>query len=185
MLDYTKAAFQQIAERFKRLDFYRSVITQSIYITYLAYALIADVGNVIANAILLPLAAAYLLFYVIAYLRTAKRTIRKRVKRIFRRSKQIVKILSLGILAYGIVVTAYELRPLSLFFTTLMAVGLLVQILFEFLFHLIKRKAKRFVKTLEADFAPLSSITRLFHKNTQENVPEEAFEDDEDTIWNI
>ncbi len=186
MLEYTKTAFRQIAERFKRLDFYRSVITQLIYIAYLIYALLADVGNVIANSILLPLTIAYFLFYIIAYARTEKKKVRKRVKRIFKRSKQIVKILSLGVLAYGVVSTAYELRPLSLFFTTLMAIGLLVQLLFELFFHLIKRKAKSFIHNLEADFAPVSSLKNLFAKKN-ESIETEEFvdEEDEDTVWNV
>lgn len=186
MFEFTKATLQKNIERFKRWDFYRSIVTQLIYIAYLSYALLVGIGVKIANAILLPLAVAYFLFYIIAYTRTVKKKIRKRVKRIFKRSKQLVKIFALGVLIYGIIASAYEVRPLSLFFTFMMAMGVLIQIIFELLFRFLKRKAKLFMQSLEQDFAPFASIKNLFIRNQNETVDNEIIdENDDDIIWNI
>ncbi len=189
MLEYTKAALKKTVERLQRLDFYRSVITQLIYIAYLSYALLVDLGVKLANAILLPLSIAYFFFYIIAYIRMAKRKLKKRVKRIFKHSKRLVKIFALGVLIYGIITAAYEVRPLTLFFTFMMAMGVLTQIVFELLFRFIKWKAKTFFQTLEQDFAPFASIKNLFKRNQQTDFEDESDkitdENDEDTVWNI
>ena len=44
MLDYTKAAVKQTIDDFKKMDYIRNVVTQVLYIAYLAYAIFSGSG---------------------------------------------------------------------------------------------------------------------------------------------
>ena len=65
MFDLTKAALRQTVQDFKKADHTRSVLTQLVYLAYLAYCLIERTGILAVNILLTCISAVYLLFFLI------------------------------------------------------------------------------------------------------------------------
>ena len=64
MLDYTKAAFNQVLADLKKAAHGFTVTMHVVYISYLIYALGTGMGNPIVNGVLLGLTCAYFLFFL-------------------------------------------------------------------------------------------------------------------------
>lgn len=177
MLDYTKAAIAKTVEDFKRLDLIRNVSTQIFYILYLVYTLIAGTGVIIANVVLLALSVAYFVFFVYATKQEVKKTLKKRVKRVFKRCKQLIKLFTLGVMIYGICSVTSHVTALSVLLTVMLVVFWILQILFEVLFHIIVARVQFIIDGLEADYEkltkPVKTVGNFFKKMTGKPVEEE------------
>lgn len=177
MLDYTKAAFSHVKNTFKKIDYARNLITQGVYILYLFYALFAGAGVRIANAILLILSLAYLGFFLYVTAYKVGKSIRRAVKTAFRRCKLLIRFFTLGVMIYGISATVNDVNVFSVLLSVFMAVGWILQILFEIISTFILKQANYFMEALEADFEPLTKpvkkVSNFFKKMTGKEVDEE------------
>ena len=177
MFDYTKAAFKKTVSDFKKIDLIRNISTQLIYIAYLIYVICIQSGNLIANVILLSLASAYFLFFLYMKIRGVKRNVKRTVKNVYKWSKQLVKLFNLGVMIYGLSITASHFTAPSLILAALMIVGWVLQILFEVVFQFFLKKAKFIMEGMEADYQkiskPVTSVGNFFKKVMGKEVKEE------------
>ena len=176
MLDYTKAAIKQVGEDFKKIDFARNVITQIVYLLYLVYTMISTNGVFAVNLILFLLSAAYFGFFMFASVQETQKKIHKTVKTVYTRLKQILKLYSLGVMIYGVWLTAENIAPLSLILCSLMIVGWVLEIVFEILIRFLVNRINLVVEGLEADYEnvtkPARSVGNFFKKITGNEVEE-------------
>ena len=176
MLDYTKAAIKQVGEDFKKIDFARNVITQIVYLLYLVYTMISTNGIFAVNLILFLLSAAYFGFFMFASVQETQKKIHKTVKTVYTRLKQILKLYSLGVMIYGVWLTAENIAPLSLILCSLMIVGWVLEIVFEILIRFLVNRINLVVEGLEADYEnvtkPARSVGNFFKKITGNEVEE-------------
>ena len=168
MLEYTKAAIKKTIEDFKKIDFARAVITQIIYIVYLIYAVCIQSGVLVANILLLTLACAYFAFFLYMKTRGVKKQVKKAVQKTYKWSKRLVKLFNLGVMLYGLSITASHFTALSLILAALMIVGWVLEILFEVVFHFLLKRAKFILAGMEADYEklkkPVKTVGNFFKK---------------------
>lgn len=180
MFDYTKTAVNKIIADFKKFFYRFSVGAQIVYIAYLIYALIANAKLWIVNTVLLTLSVAYFLFFLIATAKDANKTLKKRVKTIFKRCKQVIKFFTLGVMLYGIWQTSTNADPLSVILTALMIVGWVLQILFEVILTFFLNKVNFVWEAVQADkdeiTKPVKSVGNFFKRITGREVEEEPKE---------
>lgn len=176
MLEYTKVAVKQTVDDFKKIDYIRNIITQILYIAYLLYTLIAGSGILVANIILLVLSVGYFVFFLIATQKNADKKLKTVVKTVFTRCKQIIKFFTLGVMVYGIWLTANDVTPLSLLLSALMIAGFVLQIVFEIIIKFFTARVNLIIEGLEADYEnmtkPVRSVGNFFKKMTGKEVEE-------------
>ncbi|MBE7100966.1 MAG: hypothetical protein E7364_05085 [Clostridiales bacterium] len=177
MFDYTKTAVNKIVADFKKFFHRFSVCAQIVYIAYLIYALFANTELWIINTILLVISVAYFIFFLIATAKDADKKLKKRVKTIFTRCKQVIKLFTLGIMLYGIWQTSTHVDPLSVILTALMIVGWVLQILFEVIFTFFLNKVNFVWEAVQADreeiTKPVKNIGNFFKRITGKEIEEE------------
>lgn len=171
MLDYTKAAIKKTVDDFRRVDYVRNLITQILYIFYLAYALFTGAGNFWANAVLGVLSLAYFIFFLIVTtgkISKAKSKTQKTVALIFTRCKQLIKLFTLGVMLYGIYATTTHVTALSVILSALMIVGWILQLVFEVVFKFFINRAQFILEGMEADYEalvkPVKTVGNFFKK---------------------
>ena len=177
MFDYTKTAVNKIVADFKKFFHRFSVCAQIVYIAYLIYALFANTELWIINTILLVISVAYFIFFLIATAKDANKKLKKRVKTIFTRCKQVIKLFTLGVMLYGIWQTSTHVDPLSVILTALMIVGWVLQILFEVIFTFFLNKVNFVWEAVQADreeiTKPVKNIGNFFKRITGKEIEEE------------
>ncbi|MBQ9113610.1 MAG: hypothetical protein IJY05_01665 [Clostridia bacterium] len=177
MFDYTKTAINKIVADFKKFSYRFNIGAQIVYIAYLIYALIANTELWIINTILLALSAIYFIFFLVATAKDASKTLKKRVKTVFKRCKQVVKFFTLGVMLYGIWQTSTHVDPLSVILTALMIVGWVLQILFEIILVFFLNKANFVWEAVQADkdefVKPAKSVGNFFKRITGREIEEE------------
>ena len=135
MLDYTKAAFVKILGDFKKIFNGIKITTQALSILYLLYAVITQTGVFVANVILLTLALGYFIFFLVMETKKGQRKVKKLVKQIYGWCKRLIKLLTIGITLYGLIVAKADFEPISFLILILMIFGWIL----EFLFYIIIR----------------------------------------------
>lgn len=177
MFDYTKAAFKQTVEDFKKIDFVRNIATQTLYIAYLIYTLCAGFGLLVANILLLALAVGYLGFFLFMTLKPPTKRVKNAVKTAFTRCRQLIKLYTLCVMVYGVWLTAEHVTPLGLILSALMIVCWVLQILFEVVFKFFLNRANFILEGMEADYEnmtkPVRTVGNFFKKMAGKEVEEE------------
>lgn len=174
MLDYTKAAIKKTVDDFKRLDYLRNVATQILYLAYLVYALCAGAGFVWANITLLAISATYFVFFLVVTggspqgAQGRKEPLKRTVSLIFTRCKQVVKLVTLVIMIYGIYAATKHLTAPAVVFAAFLIVGWLLQIVFEVVFKFFINRAQFILEGIEADYEqltkPAKTVGNFFKK---------------------
>ena len=189
MLDYTKAAVKKTVDDFKRLDYIRNIVTQVLYIGSLIYVIVAASGALWANILLLALSAAYFVFFLVITAgekSKAKKKAKKLATKIFKRCKQLVKLLTTIVMVYGVCVTTKNVTPFAVVLAAFMIVGWLLQIVFDIIFHLFIKKANLLIEGVKADMQtavkPVKSVGNFFKKLTGKKVEPEP-EKNKERIW--
>lgn len=143
---------------------------------YLIYALVTGTGIFIANIILFVVAAAYFAFFLYATANHLKKPVKKKVKMLFTRCKQLVKLFTLGVMVYGICQTATNASPLSVLITALMIIGFVLQILFELAAWFLANRINLFMEGLKADYEtitkPVKTVGNFFKKMAGKEIEE-------------
>ncbi len=189
MLDYTKTAIRKTFDDYKRVDYYRNIITQLLYVGYLVYAVCTKTGFIWVDVALLALSVAYFIFFMV--MTRGKplapvRKVQKSVAVIFRRSKQLLKLFTLGVMLYGVYFTTQNVTVLSVLFSALMIVGWILQIVFEVLMKIFIARGQLIIEALEADFEgvtkPVKAVGNFFKKITGKEV-EPPKEKSKNRVW--
>lgn len=186
MLDYTKAAILKIQEDLRKLLYWANLLMQLVYIVYLIYAVATSAGVMVANIVLLAISVLYLGFFIfisIGGTNRLKKKTRKVVGLIYKRSKQVIKVFTLGVMLYGIYATANQVTPISVIFSAFMIVAWLVPIVLEFLLNYFTARARLFVEALSADIEPITkpikSVGNFFKKVSGKEIEPEKEKTDE------
>lgn len=177
MLDYTKMAIKQTISDLKRTDYIRNVATQIIYIIYLVYTLIAGVGYLALNVILLVISTSYFVFFLTmtSLGKTPEgKTVKKTGTRVYVWCKRLIKLFTLGLTVYGICTAVERVSALSVILAALMIVGWCLQIIFEVLIKILTNRVNFILEGLEADLdnmlKPVRSVGNFFKKVTGKEV---------------
>ena len=105
-----------------------------------------------------------------------KKVLAKAVGESFKWCKRLIKLLNLGIMVYGIVVTAGNPDPLSVILTVVMAVLWVADILLEITVHIVKNWCLLLFESLKADVEcvtkPVASVGNFFKKLSGKEVEE-------------
>lgn len=177
MLDYTKVALNQIEKDVKTIAFISSVVTQLVYIAYLVYTLFSKTGAFAVNIVLLVLSVAYFAFYIYATQQELKEKIKKTVYLICKRCKQFIRVYTLGVMIYGLYLTADNAKPASVVFAVLMVLGFFGDILFELFTKYFISRSHMLLEAMKADFEdatkPVRSVGNFFKKITGHETIEE------------
>ena len=189
MLDYTKAAFKKTVDDFKRLDYIRNVVTQALYVVYLAYAIFAPAGELWANIPLFLLSLGYFVVFLVSTTSNATQT-QKRVKQIcktvYNRCKQLIKLFTLIVMVYGIYATTTNFTPFSVVLAALMIVGWVLQVMFEVILKYFLNRANFILEGMEADYEnmlkPVKSVGNFFKKVAGKEIEPEK-EKSKNRLW--
>ncbi len=189
MLDYTKAALQKIADDFKKLVYFFNVITQIAYIAYLTYALFAPIGIFWVNVTLASIAVAYFIFFMIITQGNAlyvKQNLHKVVQNIFKISKLLLKIFTIGVMLYGIYNTTQHVTPFGVILSAMMIVGFLLQFIFTLIGNIVSSRFQLLLAAIEADkeelTKPVKAVGNFFKKITGKEIEPEK-EKSKDRLW--
>lgn len=180
MFDYTMTALQKIKNDFLKAIFLFNVLSQSIYIAYLLYALIAGAGNVWVNGILFLLSTAYFTFYLIMHQResTGAKHTKKTVSLIYKRSKQLLKVYTIAMSIYTICITTANVNYFTVLTTAFMLATFILQILLELVYRLVVSRLQLLMEGVKADIEPISkavkSTNNFFKKIKGEEIEPEA-----------
>ncbi len=181
MLDYTKAAIKQTIDDFKKIDYWRNIITQVLYLAYLVYAIIfsamAGTRLLWVNAALFVLSSTYFAFFLYVTTLTPAQKLHPTVKRTFKYCKRFLKLYTLGIMLYGLCLTTTHITPLSVILTAFMIVGWVLEILFDVVLQFFINRAHFILEGMEADYEnitkPVRSVGNFFKKMAGREVEEE------------
>lgn len=177
MLDYTRGVFAKTLEDLKRLTFLLSLSLQVFQIGYLIYALCVGAGFLVANIILLVLSTAYcgFIFYMRRYA-VAKETA-KILKNIYAWSKRLIKLFTLGVSVYGLLVTASHAVTveslISIVLLLFMIIAWILDVLFSLLVYVLDQRKELFFNAIKMDMEPLLKAKNFIDKIRGKEVDEE------------
>ena len=177
MLDYTKVAIKQIEKDVKRIAFVGSLLAQLVYIAYLVYTLWTKQGFFAVNVGLLILSVAYFAFFLYANAQEFQARTKRRVRIIFKRCKQLIRVFTLGVMGYGIYLTADEASTTSILFLVFMILGFFVDIVLECSVRFVVKRSQLFIEAMKADLEevtkPVRAVKSFFNKVTGKETPQE------------
>ena len=177
MFDYTRSVFSKTVDDLKNIAFFSALSLQLFQVAYLIYSLCIGSGIVAANIILLVLSSAYLgLMLYIHWVDIAKET-KKILTNIYRWSKRVVKLFTLGVSVYGLFITASEVVTVKSLISILLLVFMLLAWILDVLFSLIvmvlERRKDLFFNAFKMDFEPVFKAKNLFDKIRGKEVEDE------------
>ena len=181
MLDYTKAAIKQTIDDFKKVDYWRNVITQVLYLAYLVYAIVfsamAGTRLLWVNAALFVLSSTYFAFFLYVTTLTPAQKLHPTVRSTYKHCKRIIKLYTLGVMLYGLCLTTTHITPLAVVLTAFMIVGWVLEILFDVVLQFFINRAHFILEGMEADYEnitkPVRSVGNFFKKMTGQEVEED------------
>ena len=177
MFDYTRSVFNKTVDDLKSIAFFASLSLQFFQVAYLIYSLCIGSGILLANIILLVLSSAYLGLILYIHWVSITKKAKKLLTNIYRWSKRIVKLFTLGVSVYGLFITASEVVTVKSLISILLLVFMLLAWILDILFSLIvsvieKRKAL-FFDAMKMDFEPVLKTKNFFDKIRGKEVEDE------------
>ena len=168
MFDYTKSVFTKTVEDLKKLAFLFGAALQIFQIGYLIYALCIGSGILVANIVLLALSCAYLLFTIYINGYEVPKKIKRILINIYRWSKRLIKLFTLGVSVYGLFITASETVTIkslvSIILLVFMLIAWIMDVLFSLLIAIIERRKNLFFDAIKMDFEPVLKAKNFFDK---------------------
>ncbi|MBQ8320122.1 MAG: hypothetical protein IJX81_04510 [Clostridia bacterium] len=182
MFDFTKAAIKKTIDDFKKVTYLTNVLTQLVYLVYLVYAFFFGNGNPIVSGILAGISLVYFLFFLIATkfgkAIDGRENLKRPVAFIYRWSKRLIALYNIGVMLYGLTLTAKSVTPFALIMNAMMIVGFLLGVVFEVIGYIVKKRAQLFIDGFEEDIAvikqPVKNVGNFFKKMTGQEIEEEA-----------
>ena len=177
MFDYTRSVFSKTLNDLKRLAFIFSLSLQAFQIGYLLYALIIGSGILAVNIILLAISLAYLVLIFYFYHNKIKDSAKHLLKQIYRWSKRLIKLFTLGVSIYGLYATASDAITLKSLFSIMMLVFMLITWILDVLLSLvilvIEKRKNMFFDAMKMDFEPVFKAKNFFDKIRGREIEEE------------
>ncbi len=150
MIDYTLSAIDKIKTDLKRTFFVFNLFLQILYISYLVYAIVADVGNLIANIVLVTISFGYFVFCIFSYDKISWGQ-SKTARRAYSWSKLFVTAFTAGVAVYGICATATNVTVPAVILVSLMVVSWVLRVILEVFICFFEIEASIFVEGIKAD----------------------------------
>lgn len=195
----TRATLSGIAATAKTASLLFTLLTQTVYIGYLIYAICTGRGSLTVNAVLLSVSVAYLIFFSVMEVRLGSMSRRERrlerrrvkgVKRAYKWIKLTAKTFNLAVLLYGIYVGSESATPISTIITTLMIIVWVLEVFFASASLLVEHLVRVLAEAIEEDTrvikesvtAPVRGVIggfkRLFRRGgrEREGAPRNEFE---------
>lgn len=175
MLEYTKTVLNQTIDDIKKLGTVINFSTQSIYIAYLIYAIIAPVGILYVNIPLLVVSCAYLVFSIVMESKKHKKTddkIKTKVKDAYTAAKSIILLPALINALITLATLESDNITFSLLFTILMIFSYIMTILITVITKIVERRLAMFMVAIKADIEPVMNAYNSFRKFKGERVVE-------------
>lgn len=178
MFDYTKMVFEKTVKDVKAVAYFSNIATQVTYLVYLVYALIAQTGIWYVNALLLALSTAYFIYFLHSSNHENKdKLLDKKVRKIYTRIKQAIKLFPLAVALYSLYLTVGHVNPFSLISTAFMLIAWLLQLIFDVLGTIIGNRIDLFKEALDADVGeitkPVKSVGNFFKRVAGQEVEDE------------
>ena len=195
MFTYTKVAVDKIKQDFKRFIFIWNILTQVAYILYLIYALVKyaileNTSSLVVNIVLLIVALLYFVVFIIALVDSrnqGKKRVKKVAKKIFTRTKQLIKLFNIGVMLYGGYYTANQVTVLSVILSAFMIVGFVLQVIFEVIYHFVVKQLDFIATAVKTDFEemkkPVKEVGNFFKKIAGQTVEEQREEKSKNRLW--
>ena len=166
MFDYTKSIFSKTVDDLKTIAFLFGLSLQIFQIGYLIYALCIGTGIVAANVILLIISSLYLLFMLYVKWNDVKKATRKALKKVYRWSKRLIKLFTLGVSVYGLFITAsapVTVKSLiSIILLIFMLIAWILDVLFSLIILIIEKRKNLFFDAIKMDFEPVLKAKNFF-----------------------
>ncbi|MBQ8178634.1 MAG: hypothetical protein IJ033_05515 [Clostridia bacterium] len=169
MFDNTKAAWLKLKRFLNAITWVFNYGMNALMIVYLSLALEFEIGNFIANAILLPATIAIFIITIILGKVEKKPTRRKlrATKKVLRWSKLAVNAFSLGVTLYGMFIAASMVSPISIILTTLLIIMWIIKVLIELLTEVFEHFMKIFTESIAKDILDIKQNNQwLFEPKT-------------------
>lgn len=181
MFELTKAAFKKTMDDFKKVVYVTSVATQTVYLIYLCYALFWGNANPIVSGILAGISFAYLVFFLIVTKfgksLDEQANLKRSVALIVKWSKKLIALYNIGVMLYGITLTAQAVTPIALILNAMMLVGFLLGVVFDVITTIVRNRAQLFITGIEKDIAvikqPATNVGNFFKKITGQEIEPE------------
>ena len=174
MFDRTKHLLIQTINDVKSIAKFFTIFVQIVYMAYLVYAIIANTGIRAVNGVLLLLALAYFIFYLVVSEtvkvtnkdeRKEARSKLKKARRFYQRSKILINVFPLGVSIYSICLTASDLNPFTLLSTVFMIFSWALQIFIQIVVSVVEKRYHLFEEAFAAD---VNDIKEPFTKPIRE-----------------
>lgn len=156
MFDYTIMLFHETIKDIKNIGNIAKYSTQGVYIIYLIYSLISGTGFWFINAPLLALAVAYLIYDLHSTNHKNKKQ-DKKVKKLYNRLKQALKLFPLCVSLYSLYLTIEQANAFTLITTAFMLISWLLSFIFDILVTVIEKRMDLFKAAVKED---LNSFTQ-------------------------
>ena len=164
MFDNTKAAWMKLRRFLGVITWVFNYGMNALMIVYLSLAIGFEIGNFIANVILLPTTIAMLVVTIILS-KVEKRPTRRKLrltKRVLKWSKLLVNAFSLGVTLYGMFIAASMVSPISIILTTLLIIMWIIKVLVEILTEVFEHFMKIFMEGITKDLIDIKQNNQWF-----------------------
>jgi len=164
MFKNVSAVWWELLEEIKKVAHLATILLCSINVIYPIYSIIVNKGYIIANIALSAITLAYLIYYLIMYKKDEKSDKGKKTAahNIYKWSKRVISLFTLGITAYGIYFTAKDTDVISLLITAFMVVFWVLDVVAEILRIVAERKIGLLITALKMDGEGIVSILNFF-----------------------
>ncbi len=160
MFKHTMAAYNIIADDFRKLKFVFTLVTQAIFFIYSIYSIFTERGFLIANSIFAALALGYFVFVAFTYERQDKDT--EKAKRFASRATKWVKLsvnlVTLSVMIYNAYFGITGMTVFSLVMLAFMVISWVVQVFAQIALYYVEHRLILFWHGMVADFEPVINV---------------------------
>ena len=166
----TKAALSRVLKITKLILFVTGIITQILYLAYLAYAIVNSIGSQFINFTLAIVCSTYLIFYAVTENIKATKRVRNVTKRLFKFFKFVTRTFTIVMMVYSIYNVATVEVDRTAFYvvlTVLMCMACTVLIVFEVVAFLVERRLRQLAQHVSGNIRTLVDTAkrmRIFEK---------------------
>ena len=165
MLTNTRAVLWKFLSDFKRGVYTSGIVMNLVYVIAMSYAVASGTGLLYVNIPLLSVAAAYFVFYIIAYRRPGGKAVKKKVARINRYIKIAAHTLTLTVAVCALYTATEKPEFLPVLFAALSAVSWLFQVVCALIISFFEARIEELAYAFDEDTAlirkPFSAVSSV------------------------
>ena len=171
MFKYTRAVLYDIVHDLKTFFRFFSILSQILYISYLTYALMSNLGNQLVNTLLLAISVIYFIVDFILIVKTRKQSINKKIaKRSLRYIKLGVNAFNVGVAIYGVYLTASNANAITVVLTAMMLIFWAIKVIIEIITFFVEHRIELIMAGFHKDIEPLTNVINSVKKITGQKV---------------